>query len=1005
MELFDKVIDFAEEISFWVSSMTKQNLTDYIDFETADSPTTLVTKGGTMVSLIKLDGSRDLVGAEEFRNISAVLQNTMESYIGANGGHAVHFYFQYDKSLAKAELQKMFQSSRDASNSFGFSVDDILDDRIETLSKHCHVEECYVVLKTKIDAISKADLKRSREIQDAAAKKRGSTRTTLSQNLYKTIDGLRDRHRSFVSSFHSDLKDAGLISEVLDVHSACRAIRRSIDAEFTDDNWSPYLPGDKMPARIPHTQRDNDISHLMWPKLDTQLTPRSGMNLTHQYFKVGNRLYASLSMSLAPKNLVNLNFNVLFRRFLQSKIPFRVNYNLESGGLAAIQLKRQSAAILGALDSGNELIIEAYKGLEEQVKYNGEVDCKFAMAFLTWVDNGDMNQLGSNLSMMARAVEGWGSCEVSEFPGDPTEGFAATVLGHSASNIAVNSAAPLSEVVRLLPTTRPASPWETGPISFRTADGKLWAYQPGSSKQIAWIDLIFASMGSGKSVLMNSINLALCMDPRNKRLPRIAIIDIGPSSEGLILTLKDQLPEDRKHEALYQRIRMVPECAINPFDTNLGCRFPISSHRAFLTNFVMLLVTPLGQTKPYDGMGDMIGLAIDETYARLSDGKVPRRYSAGSDPQVDAEIAKLSIKVDRETTWWEIVDELSARKSTRIAALAQRFAVPVLADMIESVRSEVIRDMYTMEMDTKETPVDGFTRMINSAIREYPIISKPTKFDISEARVVSLDLDEVAKTGGEAADRQTAIMYMLARFVLARDFYLTSDNLKEMPEQYHAYHSVRIKENAEDIKRICMDELHRTSKATSVREQIVTDIREGRKWGVHVCLASQDLNDFDDIMVKLSTTIFIMGKFDGDSVREISERFSLSETATWNLANSTHTPRPGIGTSFIINFITNEASKRTSQLITSTIGSIEYWAFSTTAEDKIIRSLAYAKLGGRTARKLLSAHYPWGIKKEVERIAEARIDKGFDEGKNQGIIDGMFEELYNNYLKDTAKYS
>ena len=56
--------------------------------------------------------------------------------------------------------------------------------------------------------------------------------------------------------------------------------------------------------------------------------------------------------------------------------------------------------------------------------------------------------------------------------------------------------------------------------------------------------------------------------------------------------------------------------------------------------------------------------------------------------------------------------------------------------------------------------------MISSAVREYPILSRVTAFDIGDARVVSLDLDEVAKTGGEAADRQTAVMYMLARYVL-----------------------------------------------------------------------------------------------------------------------------------------------------------------------------------------------------------------------------------------------
>ena len=50
-------------------------------------------------------------------------------------------------------------------------------------------------------------------------------------------------------------------------------------------------------------------------------------------------------------------------------------------------------------------------------------------------------------------------------------------------------------------------------ILFRTPDGKPWLYHPGSRLQTTFIDLIYARPGSGKSVLSNSINLAVCMSP------------------------------------------------------------------------------------------------------------------------------------------------------------------------------------------------------------------------------------------------------------------------------------------------------------------------------------------------------------------------------------------------------------------------------------------------------------------------------------------------------------
>src|SRR5262249_8105143 len=129
------------------------------------------------------------------------------------------------------------------------------------------------------------------------------------------------------------------------------------------------------------------------------------------------------------------------------------------------------------------------------------------------------------------------------------------------------------------------------------------------------------------------------------------------------------------------------------------------------------------------------------------------------------------------------------------AMLAQRYAVPLLSDAVSICRAQVIEDLYgQIVAPTGENIISAFSRMISSAIREYPILSRVTSFDIGDARVVSLDLDEVAKSGGDAADRQTAVMYMLARYILARHYYLTEDNVADMPEAYQSYHKERITE-------------------------------------------------------------------------------------------------------------------------------------------------------------------------------------------------------------------
>src|SRR4029077_14552402 len=124
----------------------------------------------------------------------------------------------------------------------------------------------------------------------------------------------------------------------------------------------------------------------------------------------------------------------------------------------------------------------------------------------------------------------------------------------STNSVDTSSVAPVSDVNTLLPFTRPASPWPNGALLFRSLDGKPWPYQPGSTLQTTWIDLIYARPGSGKSVLSNAINLALFLSPGIQRLPRIAIIDIGPSSSGLISLLQEALPYEKRHLVGYHRL-------------------------------------------------------------------------------------------------------------------------------------------------------------------------------------------------------------------------------------------------------------------------------------------------------------------------------------------------------------------------------------------------------------------------------------------------------------------
>jgi intracellular multiplication protein IcmB len=546
----------------------------------------------------------------------------------------------------------------------------------------------------------------------------------------------------------------------------------------------------------------------------------------------------------------------------------------------------------------------------------------------------------------------------------------------------------------MLPLFRPASPWKHGAILFRSPDGKPWPYQPGSRQQTTWIDLFYARPGSGKSVLSNAINLALCLASGLTRLPRIAIVDIGPSSSGLISLLKEALPVEKKHLVAYHRLRMDAQYAINPFDTQLGARYPMATERSFLVNFLTLLATPVGAAKSYDGITDMVGLIIDELYKHFSDENNPNSYAKGIDLVVDGILEDIGFVSDQKTTWWEITDALFMAGFKNEARLAQRYAMPLLADVASICRLPAVQDLYGKLMTpTNEDLIHAFSRMISSAVREYPIISQVTQFDLGDTRIVSLDLHEVARSGGEAANRQTAVMYMLARYVLARHYYLTEEDLSHFPDIYRSYHQVRIIEIREDAKRIIMDEFHRTAKASAVREQVIQDMREGRKWNVQVALISQSLDDFDEAMVEFATSVFIMDAGPEQAVNKTSKIFGLSDTARVALRTRVHGPKEG-GATFLAQFATKEGVN--TQLLTATLGPIELWALNTTAEDVNIRNQLSRRLGPQQARRVLATRFPSGTATQLleERYAEYK-DQGniIDNSLRSSVIDEIVNEL------------
>ena len=971
----------------------KLSVSSFIRLETLESKHTLVASDGSLVSYIKIEGSKQIIGDDEYETI--VTNSTLK--IGARfdrHGHAMQIYYTRDPGRIRQQLEMQIKPSRVSAQAIGMEIDDLFGERVKNLERFMTHEEAYFVLWTRPSCLSKQEQKRAG--LDAREEAKNWVNAPDAQYPLGILDPLRTRHKSLLAAMVSALDELGIEANLMEVHEALTAVRSNLFPDRANENWRPCLPGDPIPPRAPKSTVD--MSDILWPSLANQITAADAKVLGKSVVRIGNILWAAGDMTMGPMD--SLPFPILLNRLVEADIPFRISFLIEGGGAEAVAFRAFGATLMGPTNAANKQIKYSLEALQALARKEPVVKVRFS--FATWCQISEKDQILDRLSTLLQAIESWGYCQVNEFSGDPLDCVMSSAMGIHCGSTAPSGVAPMVEIMKLLPWQRPSSPFEKGAMLFRTPDGKMWPYQTGTNLTTTWFDLIFAQPGAGKSVLMNTLNLGTCLSPGLSKLPYVAIIDIGPSSSGLVSLIKEALPLRRQHEASYYRLQMAHQYAINPFDTQLGCRYPLPDERSYLVELITLLATPAGYDKPYDGMQQLAGLVVDEMFRWRDDSAAnaeARPYLPRLETEIDAAIQKFNIHLPSEPFWWDIVDKLFDLEEYHLAGLAQRHAVPTLSDSITASRKPQIRSLLeeTSVGFSAETVVAAFERMITSAIRELPILSSITQFDIAESRLCSLDLMDVAPQGDETADRQTSIMYMLARHALVRAWWMSPDSIQHIPEKYKEYHGLKLQDLMDTPKRLCFDEFHRTSRSHSVRSQVIRDVREGRKRGVQIVLTSQLLDDFSKDMVDLATGVWVLGTAISDkAVENVAERFGLSNTARHVIRYRLTGPK-SIGAPCLL--VLGTTSGRYEQHLYNTLGPIELWALSTSAEDVSIRNRLYAVLGASRARQMLASRFPGGsARNEIRRRVLANSEGG---NSRQAMISGVIEEIVHEMVEES----
>ena len=930
----------------------------------------LACRDGSLVSLFRLDGARSMVGAAELERFVELACRRLNSRL-TEPGHALHLVLERAPEEAGPLVERAHARAGRQAARLGLDLEDVLAERTRCLSTLLAAETMVVACWTRPAALTAAEARRGRK-RLRQRLKAWLPEAGESQCPHAVLDGLAPRHSALMDALGALFDESGLAAERLDDDASLRTMRLLLNGpDSTAPDWRPVTAENDAPARATEPPETGAFPPPLAPQLLIREPARIGAGI-----RIGGRLYGALDMTLGPR--CARPFAELMERLAEAGLPCRFSILIEGGGLRRLGagVARVAAAFMAFSHPDSRAVRDAMRALAEQ-DAGARAVVRLRLGLLTWVapEEGE-EELARRLGRLQQLAEGWGEAVFSPLVGDPLEAFAASIPGLCCGGTAEPALAPLPEALRLLPVCRPA-PLARDAVNhvFRAPDGKMlpWSCEEGEDHGF---ELIHGIPGRGKSVLMNSLTLAHLLQAGQARLPLAATIDIGPSSSGLISLIREALPPERRAEAGWFPLRMSADSAINPCDTQLGCRMPLPAERAFLENLLGLILTPAGAAGVPDGMRELIGPTIAKAYALRSDriaGAEPNVYAAGRDEEVDRALEKAGLTA-ADIPWWEVVDLLFDAGDAVAASRAQRYAVPLLGDFLAAVREPAVQGLVgeAVHGSGGETVTRAFIRIVTALAGSWPAMFAPTAFDTGAARVAAVDLREVAPRGSAEADRQTAAFYMLARHALTRHWWIGEEDLDEVPERYREWHRSRLREIRETPKRLAFDEFHRTGGAHAVRAQVERDAREARKHGVRLCLASQRLDDFGEALVELSNRIWVLGAGGkAGELETLSKLFALSETVAEAVGFRLTGPGPEGAPALLIAV---DGRGRFEQLVVNTLGPVELWALTTSPRDTALRERLHERLAPAEARAALARRFPTGSARPWIEAALRRLE-------------------------------
>lgn len=985
------MIKVLEGIVYWMSSFSTGADADALC--ALESPVGLNVKNeddedfviaqtnGDLISVIDIRGARKYVGQNDLAVMTENFSKAIEKLCKSGGGqqHSFAMGFRSDPGQSDRLIGDILSPQVQTAKRFGITNIRMLQERRKTLAAQCVDETVYLLIRTHRSALQPHERKAQSEerlrIAQKIHKDSGGVQINKAQSQIPMapLGALAPRHtaavRSLVDDLSRDIEGGGaqLLLKSLSVHQAINMIRRHVDARPISTSWRPRLTGDKEAALGSSSiARKNEAGSFLPVRISRQLVTDGITDVfdSKELCRQGDYWYGSVVLEIAPDN-GSEPFHELAAR-LGKQMPWRVGFEIYPNGQNYRKMEKMLASMLGAVGDYNKSIRKAFDNIRD-LQSDGVYVGALRAVFTTWALT--KQEASQNLANLTSSVESWGSAGCSNETGEPGRAMLASAAGFSLVSPASYIPAPMHDIARMMPFSRPASIWDRGQIVFSTMEGRPYPVEFGSTLQNYWSTIGFAPTGSGKSFTLNILNSGLLLAPGAQEVPPITLVDVGLSGKLVMDWYRSVLPPSMRDQVLSISIRNNHDFTVNPFDTQHGFELPLQGDIDYLIAVFGTLSPGCGDEA--DKFFERIIRVAYEKFGRISPDA--KRWQAALDDKVSAALQKIGFEVSDKTRVWSVVDALFDAGYLAESVSAQRFAMPTLQDIPKIASDPRVSNVYGDAKHKDEKIVNIFTRNIVASLDSYAILTGYTRFNLGAARAVSIDLQEVVGSmGTDEGKRRSGLMFLLARRIGARNYFLKWDEISKIcPDRYADYQEKRVNKLWETIKFLQYDEAHYFSGIESVTNLVRSDLRTGRKFNLITAMFSQMLDDFPASVLENTYIFFIMGLGDA-SPEVVRETFHLSADEMKAIAD--HCNRPG---TMFARFRTQRGIL--SQVVKLHASAYEKFAFTTQGRDQALRAALAKLIPYDQVLDLLADKFPGGSAEAYIRRVVAKRGDGKDD--------------------------